>query len=420
MAISNNIFLTFITKVKNTHFTLNKKLAVLFSIILIMFCSIFSYIAYEEINTSAHQQAEAFGETISKQTANMAGELLMTNDRISLNVLLSDLVENPYIYSASIYSTKNQLLASATTKSKKQQLATKKTYTAPVHHQEVFVGLVRIKLNDFYISKPAKDATTMVVFTSIMLLICGLLLFIQQTNRLSLDLRKLTAIIQRKDKSAIYQLKNTTRNDELGLLARSIPSLLPPDTAPVVEVPSHILNHSATICIQFSNIDTLKQCLTSELFNQMLNQQLNYIETLANQHSGHINYSTEGNVFISFLQNQVEDFFFKAIQTAIDILNYQPSDQQTNKITMGLGISIDNQPRKHPTLSKHPALQASAACEAKQIACLATDELFIHEATLEIFNDSRVQTESVLELPNIKRVTAIEFDDNDEQQSQVG
>ncbi len=395
----------------------------LFSVILILFCSIFSYIAYEEINTSAHQQAEAFGLTISKQTANMAGELLMANDRISLNVLLNDLVANPYLHSARIYSANNQLLASATTKSSKQQLATQKTYTAPVHHQEVFVGLVRIKLNDVYISKPAKDATTMVVFTSIMLLICGLLLFIQQTNRLSLDLRKLTAIIQRKDKDAIYKLKNTTRNDELGQLARAVPDLLPPassTTPPVAKVPSNILDYSATICVHFSNIDNLKQCLTSELFNQALTQQLSYIEQLTSQHDGHINYSTEGDIFISFLQNQAEDFFFKAVQAAIDILNYQPGNQHTNKITMGIGVSIDNQPHKHPTLTKHPALQASAACEAKQLANLATAELFIHEATLEIFDDSRIQTEAVLELPKIKRIIAIEFDDDDEQHSQAG
>ncbi len=50
------------------------------------------------------QQADALGQSLTTQTAASATELLVSNDILSLNVLLNNLVKNPLVAHAAIYS----------------------------------------------------------------------------------------------------------------------------------------------------------------------------------------------------------------------------------------------------------------------------------------------------------------------------
>jgi uncharacterized membrane protein affecting hemolysin expression len=66
-----------------------------------------------QFKQAMHEQADALGESLTTQTATSATELLVSNDILSLNVLLNNLTKNPLVAHAAIYSVDNRILAEA-------------------------------------------------------------------------------------------------------------------------------------------------------------------------------------------------------------------------------------------------------------------------------------------------------------------
>ncbi|MED5659240.1 hypothetical protein, partial [Enterobacter hormaechei] len=79
------------------------------------------------------QQADALGQSLITQTAASATELLVSNDILSLNVLLNNLVKNPLVAHAAIYSVDQRILAEAGSRPKQSLLgATEGLYSTPI------------------------------------------------------------------------------------------------------------------------------------------------------------------------------------------------------------------------------------------------------------------------------------------------
>lgn len=66
-----------------------------------------------QFKQAMHEQADALGQSLTTQTATSATELLVSNDILSLNVLLNNLTKNPLVAHAAIYSVDNRILAEA-------------------------------------------------------------------------------------------------------------------------------------------------------------------------------------------------------------------------------------------------------------------------------------------------------------------
>ncbi|WP_204337535.1 hypothetical protein, partial [Klebsiella pneumoniae] len=87
----------------------------------------------------------ALGQSLITQTAASATELLVSNDILSLNVLLNNLVKNPLVAHAAIYSVDQRILAEAGSRPKQSLLgATEGLYSTPITFQEVIAGHLRI------------------------------------------------------------------------------------------------------------------------------------------------------------------------------------------------------------------------------------------------------------------------------------
>ena len=88
------------------------------------------------------------GQSLTVQTAASATELLVSNDILSLNVLLSNLVRNPLVAHAAIYSVDNRVLAEAGTRPSQALIGeTEGLYSTPITFQEVIAGHLRISLD---------------------------------------------------------------------------------------------------------------------------------------------------------------------------------------------------------------------------------------------------------------------------------
>ena len=75
-----------------------------------------------QFKNAMQQQADAIGQSLITQTAASATELLVANDILSLNVLLSNLDKNPLVAHAAIYSVDNRILAEAGSRPKRDFL----------------------------------------------------------------------------------------------------------------------------------------------------------------------------------------------------------------------------------------------------------------------------------------------------------
>src|SRR5574343_168151 len=101
-----------------------------------------------QFKQAMQQQADALGQSLITQTAASATELLVSNDILSLNVLLNNLAKNPLVAHAAIYSVDNRILAEAGSRPTRSVLGESEgLYSTPITLQEVIAGQLRVSLD---------------------------------------------------------------------------------------------------------------------------------------------------------------------------------------------------------------------------------------------------------------------------------
>ncbi len=101
-----------------------------------------------QVKQAMHEQADALGQSLTTQTATSATELLVSNDILSLNVLLNNLTKNPLVAHAAIYSVDNRIIAEAGQRPKNGLLGEAEgLYQSKITFQEVTAGQLRISLD---------------------------------------------------------------------------------------------------------------------------------------------------------------------------------------------------------------------------------------------------------------------------------
>jgi len=96
------------------------------------------------------QQTESLGNTLANQTALLATELVLANDLISLNVLLTELTRSPAIAQAAVFTVDDQVLAIAgpsAASGPDREPGRSGSHVAPIALQDSVAGYVRIYLD---------------------------------------------------------------------------------------------------------------------------------------------------------------------------------------------------------------------------------------------------------------------------------
>jgi uncharacterized membrane protein affecting hemolysin expression len=113
-----------------------------------------------QFKQAMHEQADALGESLTTQTATSATELLVSNDILSLNVLLNNLTKNKLVAHAAIYSVDNRILAEAGQRPRNSLLGEAEgMYQSKITFQDVTAGQLRISLDMEPV--PAADAISL-------------------------------------------------------------------------------------------------------------------------------------------------------------------------------------------------------------------------------------------------------------------
>jgi uncharacterized membrane protein affecting hemolysin expression len=187
---------------------------------------IYAWVIGMQFKHAMEQQAEALGTSLITQTATSATELLVSNDILSLSVLLNNLVKNPLVAHAAIYSVDNRVLAEAGSRPSKTMLGeTEGLYSTPITFQEVIAGQLRISLDMRQFQQPMTISLQSMGILSLILLALTLSLNMRLGRHISTPLLQLRVWLRDPDDPA----PGAGRQDEIGDLARQLQMRLVPE-----------------------------------------------------------------------------------------------------------------------------------------------------------------------------------------------
>nr|WP_256930389.1 AhpA/YtjB family protein [Pseudomonas sp. D1HM] len=179
-----------------------------------------------QFKQAMHEQADALGQSLTTQTATSATELLVSNDILSLNVLLNNLTKNPLVAHAAIYSVDNRILAEAGERPKNSLLGeTEGVYQTKITFQDVTAGHLRISLDMQQFEQPMTISLQSMGILSAILLALALALSLRLGRHITTPLLQLRVWLREPDPHT----PAIQRQDEIGDLARQLHARLAPE-----------------------------------------------------------------------------------------------------------------------------------------------------------------------------------------------
>ncbi len=179
-----------------------------------------------QFKQAMHEQADAVGQSLITQTAASATELLVSNDILSLNVLLNNLVKNPLVAHAAIFSPDNRVLAEAGQRPRGGLLGESQgLYETKITFQDVTAGQLRISLDMDQFQQPLTISLQSMGILAAILLVLSLTLSLRLGRHISTPLLQLRVWLRDLD----AYTPAIDRQDEIGDLARQLHTRLAPE-----------------------------------------------------------------------------------------------------------------------------------------------------------------------------------------------
>lgn len=222
---NDNFFLLIFRALRDRRVPIALRIATHNVILVALALVIYAVVMGLQFKQAMHEQADALGQSLTTQTATSATELLVSNDILSLNVLLNNLTKNPLVAHAAIYSVDNRILAEAGQRPKNSLLGeTEGVYQTKITFQDVTAGHLRISLDMNQFEQPMTISLQSMGILSAILLALALALSLRLGRHITTPLLQLRVWLREPDPYT----PATTRQDEIGDLARQLHRRLAP------------------------------------------------------------------------------------------------------------------------------------------------------------------------------------------------
>lgn len=216
---NDNFFLLIFRALRDRRVPIALRIATHNVILVALALVIYAVVMGLQFKQAMHEQADALGQSLTTQTATSATELLVSNDILSLNVLLNNLTKNPLVAHAAIYSVDNRILAEAGQRPKNSLLGeTEGVYQTKITFQDVTAGHLRISLDMNQFEQPMTISLQSMGILSAILLALALALSLRLGRNITTPLLQLRVWLREPDPYT----PAITRQDEIGDLARQL------------------------------------------------------------------------------------------------------------------------------------------------------------------------------------------------------
>ncbi|KAF1066496.1 MAG: hypothetical protein GAK45_01905 [Pseudomonas citronellolis] len=230
----DNFFLLLFHALRQRRVPIALRIAIHSLVLVALALLIYAWVMGMQFKQAMQQQADALGQSLVTQTAASATELLVSNDILSLNVLLNNLTKNPLVVHAAIYSADGRTLAEAGTRPKPGLFGSAEgVYSTQITFQEVMAGQLRISLNMQQFEQPMTVSLQSMGLISLILLLLTLTLSLRLGRHISTPLLQLRVWLRDPDDPA----PGAALQNEIGDLARQLHARLVPEKPPAPPPP---------------------------------------------------------------------------------------------------------------------------------------------------------------------------------------
>mgnify|MGYP006139975971 CR=1 FL=1 len=286
---------------------LKYKLSFCFSGIIILTLSALWLLMENEYKANLQLQADELGSTLAEQSANSIIELVLANDLLGLNVVISQLTANSSINQVSVFDVDNNVLARTGSTSSNGHFNS--SYRAEISLQDATAGSVLIELSSSSFSANINNIQFWGALSfGLMLAITTALAL---TSHITQPLETIVKAIKEPDESSITVDKN--RQDEITELQNACKILLEKyqeNHAHQLSLTglnnSHFVNGysskvmTSLLIVKVVNVNTAIELLHPSTLSKLLNEYNFYLTQAAKLYGGSVQRFTGDSALVSF------------------------------------------------------------------------------------------------------------------------
>ena len=301
-------------------------------LLLLLAMCVFWLITNYNTQNLLRQQADQLGRTLAQQTAIQLTELVLANDMISMNVVLSSLTRDSAIAEISVLSISNEVIASASGNPVPARTfiplpipltRLQAQYQAPINLADSIAGFVQIRLDLSYIEATLVNNLLFVVAATVLLMIVAAALVSTYFQYLvSFPANLLAFAISNIRKGEIETCPEPDNHNEISTAIRQFNATAeflaqntfldnfgrrkPEEESQFTKfVPG--THDSTLLCVRMANFHYLASTLNADLMVNLLNK-FNFLMGKVSQlYNGKVSYCAEGELVVYFSSEQHEE-----------------------------------------------------------------------------------------------------------------
>lgn len=312
--------------------SIGRKFTISVSLLILLTMCVFWLISNYNTRNLMEQQANNLGSSLAQQTAILVTELVLANDLVSLNVVLTQLTANAGIVEASVINVDEQVIAVAESVSSSPRSllpfdlgvsGLEGSYSAPIRLSDSVAGEVILKLDLRYIEVAVTNNLVLIAAATLLLIVISASLigtYFQYV--ISFPVRMVSLSLANIRRSEVDTCPEDNENTDISQLIRQynltaeylaqnsfikrLHNSLPSSAAVDFDA-THNPQQISVLCIKLSNYQYLSSTRSEEDMVVLLNKFYFFSEKAAQLYNGAINYCADGEVIISFGATAMDD-----------------------------------------------------------------------------------------------------------------